>query len=119
MRRVDDGLADGAAAAGDGEHHESGGETGQPREARPHERAGDRQRHPPSTVGDLGDRHLEGERGHARHGDDRQHRLQVEPELVADLGKEDAEGGAVELVDGVEAEQDDEWIGGFAGTDAA
>ena len=45
--------------------------------------------------------------------------VQVEPELVADLGKEDAEGGAVELVDGVEAEQDDERIGGFAGTDAA
>ena len=32
---------------------------------------------------------------------------EVEAERVADFGQQDAERGAVELVDGVEAEQDD------------
>ena len=106
VRRVDHRLADRTATAGDGEHDERRGQPGQTGEAGPHQRATDDERHPPAAVGELGDRHLEGEGGDARHGDERQHRAQVEIERVADLRQQDPEGGPVELVDGVEAEQD-------------
>ena len=55
------------------------------------------------AVGELGDRHLQRERGDAGEGDEAEHGRQVEAEGVADLGQEDAERRAVELVDGVEA----------------
>ena len=55
-----------------------------------------------------GDGHLQDERRQTHDGDQGEDPLGVEPEVVADLGQQDAEGGAVELVDGVETEQHDD-----------
>ena len=63
---------------------------------------------PAVAVGQRRDRHLEEQRARGvTRATTAEHALQVEVELVADLGQQDAEGGAVELVDGVEPEQDD------------
>ena len=74
------------------------------------DRAEQRQPHPRPAVGVVGDRDLEDERHAADQADDREDPLVVEPEGVADLREEDAEGGAVELVDGVEAEEDEQRV---------
>ena len=46
----------------------------------------------------------------AHDGDQGEDAREVEAEVVADLGQQDAEGGAVELVDHVEAEQDEQGV---------
>ena len=53
--------------------------------------------------------------GHDAHrADEREESGQVEPERVADVRQQHAERGAVELVDRVEAEQDEERVDGGA-----
>ena len=69
------------------------------------QRARDGQRHALRAVGVLGDRHLQRERGDRRQRHQAEHLRVVEVELVADVGQQDAERGAVEFVDGVQAEQ--------------
>ena len=77
------------------------------------------QRHPARPVGVLGDRHLQRECGDRHEGDEAEHLGVVEVELVADVRQQDAEGGAVELVDGVEAEQHHQWERRLASADVA
>ena len=77
----------------------------------------DGQRHATRPVGVLGDRHLQGEGGDRHQGDQAEHLGVVEVELVADVRQQDPERGAVELVDGVEAEQHDQREGGLATAD--
>ncbi len=119
VRRVDHRLADRAAAAGDAQHDDPGGQAGQPAEERPGDRADDGQRHPAGTVGELGDRNLQRERGDRHQGHEAEDLGVVEVELVADVRQQDAEGRAIELVDCVETEQHDEREGCLATTDVA
>ena len=79
---------------------------GEAREQRPAHRAADHQRHP-LVGGRRAGRSAPAARARDRHGgDERQRGRQVEVERVADLGQQDPERRAVELVDGVEPEQD-------------
>jgi hypothetical protein len=118
VRRVDHRLAD--ARAGSHDHEEPHGErdAGAERERGPGDCADEREPNAWCTVGVVGDRHLQQQRDAADEADDRQRTLQVEVELVADVGQEDAERGAVELIDGVEAEQDEQRVHGTAAGDA-
>ena len=83
------------------------------------QRAADDERNSLRAVGVLGDRHLQGERGDRRQGDDRQRRRDVDVEALADVREQDAERRSVEFVDGVQPEQDEQRERGLAAADAA
>jgi hypothetical protein len=119
VRGVDDRLAQAAAAAGDGEPDDAGGQAGHAAEHTPDERAADGQRHAARPVGVLRDGHLQCQRSDGRQRHQPEHARVVEVELVTDVGQQDAERGAVEFVDGVEAEQDHQRIGTLATAHAA
>ena len=76
-------------------------------------------RHPLVAVGELGDRHLQQEGADAGQGDEAEHGAEVEAERLLDLGQQDPERGAVELVDRVEPEQHDERERPLAAADLA
>ena len=92
------------------EHHDAGGEAGHEREAGPHGRPDERDSDPWVPVGHPGDRHLQGE----CEGQDDRHEGQqsgeAEAELVADVRCEDGERGAIEFVDRIEPEQDQQRV---------
>ncbi len=86
MRGIDHGLTEGRTTSRDGQHDETGGESGEPREDGPHQCAGHRKWHTLGAIGDLGDGHLQGKGGHTRQPDEAEHGAEVETEMIADLG---------------------------------
>ena len=91
-------------------NHKREGEPGREREQRPRHRTEEREAHAREAVGVERDRHLEDQSHAADEAEDREDPLVVEAERVADLREEDAEGGAVELVDRVEGEEDQQRV---------
>jgi hypothetical protein len=75
-------------------------------EDRPHRSAGHRQAGAREAVGGERQRHLDEEAGQDGEGDEGEEALVRQAEVVADLRPEHAEDGPVELVDGVQPEQD-------------
>ena len=108
VRRVDDGLAQRRADACDRKDGDHRSQTGPDGEQTPGGGTDDRHAHPGPAVGVVPDEHLATER-EERHGpDEAEDAAEIEIEVVADVGCEDDEGGAVELVDRVEPEQDEQ-----------
>ena len=108
MGRIDDRLADARARSGDRQQDERRGEPGQEREAAPSRAAPIHiDAHPVRAVGEAGDRHLQSQGAERDERDEGEH-AEVEAELVLDLREQDAEAVAVQLVDGVEAEEHDQ-----------
>jgi hypothetical protein len=96
--------ADRRPDARDGEHGHIPREPRKDREKPPHTRAGKRHTDAIALIGKIGDRYLEEKRQGNGQGHDDAERREAQTEPVTDVRKEDAEGGPVELVDGVEAE---------------
>ena len=69
------------------------------------------------AIGHPGDRDLERQCEGQDHRDEREQPREAEAELVADVGREDGEGGAVEFVDRVEPEQDQQCVAGAGARD--
>ncbi len=107
---IDHRPPDRRAAADDGQHHDADGQAGQEGEEPPRDGPGDDDRHALVPVGHGGDRHLEAEGGDVDDGDQGQQALGVEVEGVPDLGEEDPERGAVELVHHVQAEEHEQGV---------
>ena len=98
-------LADRRAGPSDQQQRDGGGHAGQEAETRPGHRAGAGDQHPVAPVGVPGDRDLQQQR-RGRHAPDHSEDLgYVEPEMVRDVGHQQREAAAVELVHHVEAEQ--------------
>ena len=116
---IDDRLADAATASGDGEHHHPAGQPGEATEHRPHERTGDGQGYTARAIGVLGDWYLQRQCPNRGQGDEPEHLGVVEVEVIADVGQQDTEGGAVQFVDGVQPEQHHQWVGRLSAAQAA
>jgi hypothetical protein len=90
----------------DAEQPQGRGQTGEHGEDAPHRCGGRTEPHPRPPVGEQADGQRQDERLHVRERDHCQDPAQFEAEVVTDLGREHAEGRAVELVDHVQPEQD-------------
>ena len=117
VRRPHHGAAHARTGSGDHQHEDRGRETGEEAEHGP--RRGPDHRDPCSVdpVGVVGEGDLEEEPAECRERDQGEVALVVEAEVVADLGSEDSEDRAIELVDGVEAEEDDQRVERVPGGD--
>jgi hypothetical protein len=106
VRGIHHRSADAGAHTRDDEHPDRRGGAGHDREDRPGHRAHQRDRHPVAAVRRDRDRHLHEQRTQGGRPDQGQDAGVAHPERIADVGQQDAESGAVELIHGVETEQD-------------
>jgi hypothetical protein len=107
---IDDGLAEARPDPHDIEHPHVDREAGARREDRPDDSTDERKADAVGSIGVVRDRDLQQQRSRRRDSDNGEDPGEVESECLLDVRQEHAEARAIEFVDGIEPEEDDERV---------